>query len=63
MDIRETMTSILETLKAQEKFEIEVRQTKLGIEEITKDLKSNQKMFRLLQGDVGSGKTLVALLG
>ena len=29
--------------------------------EINNDLKSNQKMFRLLQGDVGSGKTIVAL--
>jgi RecG-like helicase len=26
------------------------------------DLKSNEKMFRLLQGDVGSGKTIVALI-
>ena len=25
-------------------------------------MSSNQKMFRLLQGDVGSGKTIVALL-
>ena len=33
-----------------------------AIEDIGKDLKSNQKMFRLLQGDVGSGKTLVALI-
>ena len=30
--------------------------------EINNDLNSNQKMFRLLQGDVGSGKTIVALL-
>ena len=29
--------------------------------EINQDLKSSQKMFRLLQGDVGSGKTIVAL--
>ena len=29
--------------------------------EINNDLKSNQKMFRLLQGDVGSGKTIVSL--
>ena len=35
---------------------------KKSLEEINKDLKSNQKMFRLLQGDVGSGKTIVALL-
>ncbi len=33
-----------------------------AINEINLDLKSNQKMFRLLQGDVGSGKTIVALI-
>ena len=33
-----------------------------SIEEINKDLRSNQKMFRLLQGDVGSGKTIVSLI-
>ncbi len=32
-----------------------------SLNEINSDLKSNQKMFRLLQGDVGSGKTIVAL--
>ena len=32
-----------------------------SLDEINQDLKSNQKMFRLLQGDVGSGKTIVAL--
>ena len=31
------------------------------IKEINKDLISKEKMFRILQGDVGSGKTVVAL--
>jgi len=35
---------------------------KIAIQQINNDLKSNQKMFRLLQGDVGSGKTIVALI-
>ena len=34
---------------------------KISLNEINQDLRSNQKMFRLLQGDVGSGKTIVAL--
>ena len=33
-----------------------------SIEQINLDLRSNKKMFRLLQGDVGSGKTIVALI-
>jgi ATP-dependent DNA helicase RecG len=33
-----------------------------AIEEITGDLASDTRMLRLLQGDVGSGKTVVALL-
>jgi ATP-dependent DNA helicase RecG len=33
-----------------------------AIEEITADLASDTRMLRLLQGDVGSGKTIVALL-
>jgi len=33
-----------------------------AITEINNDLKSNKKMFRLLQGDVGSGKTIVSLI-
>ncbi len=35
---------------------------KKSLEDINKDLKSSNKMFRLLQGDVGSGKTIVSLL-
>ena len=33
-----------------------------ALNEINNDLKSDEKMFRLLQGDVGSGKTIVALI-
>ncbi len=32
------------------------------LEEINKDLLSKKRMFRIIQGDVGSGKTIVALL-
>jgi len=32
------------------------------INEITLDLKSSQRMFRILQGDVGSGKTIVSII-
>ena len=41
-------------------FEL-TKDQKKSLSEINNDLKSNQKMFRLLQGDVGSGKTIVAL--
>ncbi|MDC3151992.1 ATP-dependent DNA helicase RecG [Candidatus Pelagibacter sp.] len=33
-----------------------------ALNDINNDLKSEEKMFRLLQGDVGSGKTIVALI-
>ena len=33
-----------------------------AIEEIENDLKSKERMFRLIQGDVGSGKTIVSLI-
>ena len=42
-------------------FSLTSDQTKT-LNEINKDLCSDNKMFRLLQGDVGSGKTIVALL-
>ena len=33
-----------------------------SLEEINSDLRSSNKMFRLLQGDVGSGKTIVSII-
>ena len=33
-----------------------------AVKEINKDLSSKERMFRLLQGDVGSGKTVVSLI-
>ncbi len=33
-----------------------------ALNEINADLKTNKRMFRIIQGDVGSGKTIVALL-
>jgi ATP-dependent DNA helicase RecG len=34
----------------------------LVMDQINEDLESNKRMFRILQGDVGSGKTIVSLL-
>lgn len=42
-------------------FSLTQDQTKI-INEINHDLKSDFKMFRLLQGDVGSGKTIVSFI-
>ena len=42
-------------------FNLTKNQKKI-INEINIDLKSKNKMFRLLQGDVGSGKTIIALI-
>ena len=43
------------------KFKLTYDQKKCLID-INSDLKNKEKMFRLLQGDVGSGKTIVALI-
>ena len=51
----------LDHIKNKIDFELTLDQLN-SLSEINKDLKSNQKMFRLLQGDVGSGKTIVALI-
>ena len=53
----EPITSITNKIN----FKLTIDQIKT-INEINKDLKSDSKMFRLLQGDVGSGKTIVALV-
>ena len=42
-------------------FDLTKSQKKV-LDEINKDLKDNKRMFRIIQGDVGSGKTIVALL-
>ena len=42
-------------------FKLTKNQEKI-INEINNDLRSNKKMFRILQGDVGSGKTIVSFL-
>ena len=42
-------------------FKLTTSQNKV-LEEINIDLKSQTRMFRIIQGDVGSGKTIVALL-
>ena len=53
-------SDIFKEIEKKINFELTFDQLKV-IDEINKDLKSDQKMFRLLQGDVGSGKTIVAL--
>ena len=51
----------LEKVKSSLTFELTPDQLS-AIEEIKKDLFSEKQMFRLLQGDVGAGKTIVAFL-
>jgi ATP-dependent DNA helicase RecG len=51
---------LLEVFDARLPFELTTGQQEVGAE-ITKDLASEHPMHRLLQGEVGSGKTVVAL--
>ena len=53
--------SFQENIISKLKFKLTNDQIKALIE-INDDLKSENKMFRLLQGDVGSGKTIVSLI-
>ncbi len=52
---------ISENIKNSLPFKLTNSQEKV-LNEINKDLKSNKRMFRIIQGDVGSGKTIVSLL-
>jgi ATP-dependent DNA helicase RecG len=53
---------LIENLKKNLPFDLTSTQQK-AIDEIISDLSGNTTMYRLLQGDVGSGKTVVAMLG
>ncbi len=51
----------IEKVLHQIPFQLSVDQ-KTAVKDIRNDLSSNKSMYRLLQGDVGSGKTIVAFL-
>lgn len=53
--------TLLEKLKSQLEYELTLDQEKV-IVDILKDLKAPYAMNRLLQGEVGSGKTIVAIM-
>ena len=59
-NVLEKNGSIIEKLENILEFKLTNDQKK-AIGEISNDLSSSNKMLRLLQGDVGSGKTIVAL--
>jgi ATP-dependent DNA helicase RecG len=54
-------TSLVAAFKKQLAFELTTAQEKV-LQEISRDLQKNAPMLRLVQGDVGSGKTVVAAI-
>ena len=60
-DERYSSSNLLEKVKSSLEFELTSDQLS-AISDIKNDLFSNRQMFRLLQGDVGAGKTIVAFL-
>lgn len=54
--------ALVDTFVARLPFRLTGAQ-KNAVREIMADLRSNRRMMRLLQGDVGSGKTIVSLIG
>ncbi len=60
-NIRYKSYSLLEQVKSNLTFQLTEDQENV-IEDIKNDLLSTKQMFRLLQGDVGAGKTIVAFL-
>ncbi len=61
LKLKETNENLLNKLIKSLPFELTKAQKRVFLE-IKKDLMSNKPMHRLLQGDVGSGKTIVALM-
>ena len=60
MVIAQKHQSTTSKLKASLPFELTTAQVR-ATREIVRDMTSGERMHRLLQGDVGSGKTVVAL--
>ena len=53
--------NLINFVEKKVKFKLTLDQIN-AIDQINKDISSNERMFRLLQGDVGSGKTIVSLI-
>ena len=60
-NVKKINKSYVEIIKKKLSFDLTNDQIKV-LDEINKDLSSENKMFRILQGDVGCGKTIIALI-